>query len=255
MTPLGEIIETEWTFGSPRLESFNGVPSREIQGEPAPGYSSGDAMAEVERIIDELPAGISDGWSGLSFQERQGGNQAPMLYALSALAVFLALAALYESWTIPVAIMLAVPLGVLGAVVAAMVRGMPNDVFFQVGILTTVGVTSRNAILLVEFARQAEARGRDLVEATKEAARVRLRPVLMTSMAFGMGVVPLAFATRPGSSSRTAIGTAVLGGMISAAVLGTSFIPLLCIVVRRVTDAITGRSGASEPAPVEDDNA
>jgi len=249
MTPVGELIETEWTFGSPRLESFNGVASREIQGQPAPGYSSGDAMAEIERIVDSLPAGITDAWSGVSFQERQGGNQVPILYALSVLAVFLALAALYESWTIPVAVMLAVPLGILGAVLAAMVRGMPNDVFFQVGILTTVGVTSRNAILLVEFARQLEARGYELVEATREAARVRLRPVLMTSMAFGMGVVPLAFATGPGSSSRAAIGTAVLGGMISAAILGTFFIPLLYVVVRRITDAITGRRPQGESAP------
>jgi len=249
MTPLGEIIDTGWTHGSPRLESFNGIASREIQGEPAPGYSSGDAMAEIERIVDALPAGITDAWSGTSFQERRAGNQAPLLYALSALAVFLALAALYESWIIPVAVMLAVPLGVLGAVLAAMVRGMPNDVFFQVGILTTVGVTARNAILLVEFARQAEARGRELLEATKEAARVRLRPVLMTSMAFGMGVVPLALASGPGSSSRAAIGTAVLGGMISAAVLGTFFIPLLYVVVRRLTDAISGRSRQRAAAP------
>jgi multidrug efflux pump len=245
MTPLDEVIETEWTYGSPRLESFNGVPSREIQGEPAAGFSSGDAMAEIERIVEELPAGISDGWSGLSFQERQSGNLAPLLYGLSALAVFLALAALYESWTVPVSVMLAVPLGVLGAVLAAMVRGMPNDVFFQVGILTTVGVTARNAILLVEFARQAEARGLELVEATREAARVRLRPVLMTSMAFGMGVVPLALASGPGSSSREAIGTAVLGGMISAAVLGTFFIPLLYIAVRRITEGL--RRGLARP--------
>jgi len=252
MTPVGELIETEWTFGSPRLESFNGVPSREIQGQAAPGYSSGDAMAEIERIVGELPAGVADAWSGVSFQERQGGNQVPILYALSVLAVFLALAALYESWTIPVAVMLVVPLGILGAVLAAMARGMPNDIFFQVGILTTVGVTSRNAILLVEFARQLEARGEELVEAVKEAARVRLRPVLMTSMAFGMGVVPLALATGPGSSSRAAIGTAVLGGMISAALLGTFFIPLLYVVVRRITDTVTGRRPPRDPRPAAD---
>ncbi len=242
MTPLSEVIETEWTSGSPRLESFNGIASREIQGEPAPGYSSGEAMAEIERIIAELPAGISDAWSGLSFQERQGGDNTALLYLLSALAVFLSLAALYESWTIPVSVMLAVPLGILGAVLAAMLRGMPNDVFFQVGILTTVGVTARNAILLVEFARQMEARGHELIEATKEAARVRLRPILMTSMAFGMGVVPLALSSGPGSSARVAIGTAVLGGMISAATLGTFFIPLLYIIVRRITDVMTGHS-------------
>jgi len=236
MTPLGELVEGRWEYASPRLERFNGVPSRAIQGEAAPGYSSGEAMAEIERLMEQLPPGFAAGWSGTSYQERQAGAQAPLLYALSVLVVFLALAALYESWTVPVAVMLAVPLGVLGAVLAAMLRGLPNDVFFTVGILTTVGVTSRNAILLVEFARALEDRGMELVEATREAARVRLRPILMTSVAFSMGVVPLAFASGAGATTRATIGTAVLGGMIAATILATFFIPLLYIVVRRITD-------------------
>jgi multidrug efflux pump len=241
MTPLSEVTSGRWGYGSPRLERFNGVPSRQIQGEPAPGYSTGEAMAEIERLIAQLPAGVAGAWSGVSYQERQAGAQALLLYALSVLVVFLALAALYESWTIPVSVMLAVPLGVLGAVLAAMVRGLPNDVFFQVGILTTVGVTARNAILLVEFARALEDQGMELIEATKEAARVRLRPILMTSVAFSMGVVPLAFASGAGATTRIAIGTAVLGGMISATILATFFIPLFYVVVRRITDFLRRR--------------
>lgn len=241
MTPLSELTSGRWEYGSPRLERFNGVPSRQIQGEPAPGYSTGEAMAEMERLIGQLPEGVAGAWSGMSYQERQAGAQAPLLYALSVLVVFLALAALYESWTIPISVMLAVPLGVLGAVLAAMVRGLPNDVFFQVGILTTVGVTARNAILLVEFARTLEAQGMELIKATKEAARVRLRPILMTSVAFSMGVLPLAFATGAGATTRIAIGTAVLGGMISATILGTFFIPLFYVVVRRITDFLSRR--------------
>ena len=242
MTPLSELTSGHWSYGSPRLERFNGVPSRQIQGEPAPGYSTGEAMAEIERLISQLPDGVAGAWSGMSYQERQAGAQAPLLYALSVLVVFLALAALYESWTIPISVMLAVPLGVLGAVLAAMVRGLPNDVFFQVGILTTVGVTARNAILLVEFARALENKGMKLIEATKEAARVRLRPILMTSVAFSMGVVPLAFASGAGATTRIAIGTAVLGGMISATILATFFIPLFYVVVRRITDFLGRRS-------------
>jgi len=248
MTPMAELIEGRWTFESPRLERFNGVPSRQIQGEPAPGYSSGEAMDEIERLVAELPEGITAGWSGTSFQERQAGAQAPLLYALSILVVFLALAALYESWTVPIAVLLAVPLGILGAVLAAMLRGLPNDVFFTVGILTTVGITARNAILLVEFARTLEDQGKTLVEATRAAARVRLLPILMTSVAFGMGVLPLAFASGAGATTRITIGTAVLGGMISATLLATLFIPLFYIVVRRVTDRLRGWV-VGEPKP------
>lgn len=251
MTPLSELVSGHWEYGSPRLERFNGVPSRQIQGEPAPGYSTGEAMAEMERLIAQLPEGVAGAWSGMSYQERQAGAQAPLLYALSVLVVFLALAALYESWTIPISVMLAVPLGVLGAVLAAMVRGLPNDVFFQVGILTTVGVTARNAILLVEFARTLEDQGMELLAATKEAARVRLRPILMTSVAFSMGVVPLAFATGAGATTRLAIGTAVLGGMISATILATFFIPLFYIVVRRITGFLSRRGRGAGAAVSE----
>ena len=251
MTPLSELLSGRWDHSSPRLERFNGVPSRQIQGEPAPGYSSGEAMAEMERLIAELPAGIDHEWSGLSYQERQAGAQAPLLYAVSILVVFLALAALYESWTVPLAVMLAVPLGILGAVLAAMLRGLPNDVFFQVGILTTIGVTARNAILLVEFARTLEAEGMSLIDATSEAARVRLRPILMTSAAFTMGVLPLAFATGAGATARVAIGTAVLGGMLSATLLATLFIPLFYIAVRRSTDALAALARRSRGAAGE----
>ncbi|MDY6890787.1 MAG: efflux RND transporter permease subunit [Pseudomonadota bacterium] len=250
MTPLSEVTGGRWEYGSPRLERFNGVPARQIQGEPAPGYSTGEAMAEVERLISQLPNGVAGAWSGMSYQERQAGAQAPLLYGLSILVVFLALAALYESWTIPISVMLAVPLGILGAVLAAMVRGLPNDVFFQVGILTTVGVTARNAILLVEFARSLENQGMALIEATKEAARVRLRPILMTSVAFTMGVVPLAFATGAGATTRIAIGTAVLGGMISATLLATVFIPLFYVVVRRITDFLSRLFSHGAPVAV-----
>ena len=235
MVQLSELIEGKWIYASPRLERYNGVPSREILGEPAPGYSSGEAMNEVERLIEQLPEGIGFSWTGLSYQERQSGAQAPMLYAISIVVVLLALAALYESWTIPFSIVLAIPLGLLGAVLAAMVRGLNNDVFFQVGILTTVGLTAKNAILVVEFAKELEAQGRGLMDATLEAARIRLRPILMTSLAFTMGVVPLAFSSGAGAASRIAIGTAVLGGMLSATFLAIFFIPLFYIFVRKIT--------------------
>ena len=235
MVQLSELIEGKWIYASPRLERYNGIPSREILGEPAPGYSSGEAMNEVERLIEQLPEGIGFSWTGLSYQERQSGAQAPMLYAISIVVVLLALAALYESWTIPFSIVLAIPLGLLGAVLAAMVRGLNNDVFFQVGILTTVGLTAKNAILVVEFAKELEAQGRGLMDATLEAARIRLRPILMTSLAFTMGVVPLAFSSGAGAASRIAIGTAVLGGMLSATFLAIFFIPLFYIFVRKIT--------------------
>lgn len=244
MTALGELIQLDWTYGSPRLESYNSVPSREIQGSPAPGHSSGDAMEAMERFVSELPQGIGLAWSGLSYQERQAGAQAPVLYALAVLVAFLALAALYESWTIPLSVMAVVPLGVLGGVLAAMARDMPNGVFFQVGILTTIGVTARNAILLVEFAQSLEQQGYGLLEATQEAARVRLRPILMTAISFGAGVAPLTLAGGAGAAARAAIGTAVLGGMVAATVLGTFFIPLAYMGVRRGFGALR-RGGAS----------
>ncbi|MFA9460887.1 efflux RND transporter permease subunit [Thiohalorhabdus methylotrophus] len=248
MVPLGELVRGDWTYGSPRLERYNGVPSRSIKGEPAPGHSTGEAMKAVGSIIAELPEGIGYSWTGLSYQERQSGNQAPLLYAISLIVVLLALAALYESWTIPFAVVLAVPLGVLGAVGAALLRGLPNDVFFQVGILTTLGLTAKNAILIVEFARDLENRGYALVAATLEAVRIRLRPILMTSLAFSMGVVPLALASGAGAGSQMAIGTAVLGGMISATFLAIFFIPLFYIVVRRLSGVPGRREAGSQAA-------
>ncbi|MFP4130067.1 MAG: efflux RND transporter permease subunit [Halorhodospira sp.] len=240
MVPLTEVAHGEWGYGSPRLERFNGVPSRNIRGEAAAGFSTGEAMAEVERIIEKLPEGIDHAWSSISYQEQQSGSQAPLLYALSLIVVFLALAALYESWTIPFAVMLAVPLGVLGAVAAALLRELPNNVFFQVGMLTTMGLTAKNAILIVEFARSLEREGRTLIQATLEAVRIRLRPILMTSLAFSMGVVPLALSTGAGAGSQRAIGTAVLGGMVSATFLAIFFIPLFYVLIRRLTDRLRG---------------
>ncbi len=248
MVPLTEVSHGEWGYGSPRLERFNGVPSRNVRGEAAPGYSTGEAMAEVERIIDELPPGIDHAWSGISYQEQASGSQAPLLYALSLTVVFLALAALYESWTIPFAVLLAVPLGVLGAVAAALLRELPNNVFFQVGMLTTMGLTAKNAILIVEFARDLEQQGRTLIQATLEAVRIRLRPILMTSLAFSMGVVPLALSTGAGAGSQRAIGTAVLGGMVSATFLAIFFVPLFYVLIRRLTDWLRGGRRA---APAE----
>ena len=238
MVPLSAFTTARWAYGSPRLERHNGQPSIEILGQAAPGLSSGDAMAAVTEIMSRLPLGIGYEWTGTSFEERRSGAQAPALYALSLLVVFLCLAALYESWSVPLAVMLVVPLGVLGAVLAATARGLPNDVYFQVGLLATIGLSSKNAILIVEFAKaQMEKEGKELVAATLEAARMRLRPILMTSLAFGFGVLPLAIATGAGSGSQNAVGTGVLGGTISSTVLGIFFIPLFYVVVKRAFEA------------------
>ncbi|WP_018078981.1 efflux RND transporter permease subunit [Thiobacillus denitrificans] len=235
MVPLSAFATAHWVYGSPRLERFNGQPSVELQGQAAPGLSSGDAMAAVEEIIAKLPPGIGYEWSGTSYEERRSGSQAPGLYALSLLVVFLCLAALYESWSVPFAVMLVVPLGVVGALLAASGRGLSNDVYFQVGLLATIGLSSKNAILIVEFAKaQMEKEGKDLITATLEAVRMRLRPILMTSLAFGLGVLPLAIATGAGSGSQNAIGTGVLGGTIAGTLLGLFFIPLFYVVIMRL---------------------
>src|SRR5690554_2327264 len=233
MVPFSAFATTHWTYGSPRLERFNGSSSRQIQGAAAPGVSSGDAMAEMEKIVAQLPDGIGIEWTGLSYEERQAGAQAPALYALSILFVFLCLAALYESWSIPVSVMLVVPLGVLGAVLAATLTGLSNDVYFQVGLLVTIGLAAKNAILIVEFAKDLYQKGEGLMEATVHAAQLRLRPIIMTSLAFTLGVLPLATASGPGSSSQNAIGIGVMGGMISATVLAIFFVPLFFVVVQR----------------------
>ncbi|MEG5264517.1 efflux RND transporter permease subunit [Pseudomonas sp. JDS28PS106] len=231
MVPLSAIATGEWIYGSPKLSRYNGVAAMEILGTPAPGYSSGQAMAEVEAIAQKLPAGIGYSFTGLSFEERLSGSQAPALYALSMLVVFLCLAALYESWSIPIAVMLVVPLGVIGALLATSLRGLSNDVFFQVGLLTTIGLAAKNAILIVEFAKELHEQGRTLVEAAMEACRMRLRPIIMTSMAFILGVVPLAISSGAGSGSQHAIGTGVIGGMITATILAIFWVPMFYVAV------------------------
>ncbi|MDO6387054.1 MULTISPECIES: efflux RND transporter permease subunit [Uliginosibacterium] len=234
MVAFSAFATGRWTYGSPRLERYNGNPSVELVGQPAPGFSTGAAMQAVEEIAAKLPEGVGYEWTGISYEERQAGSQAPALYAISLLVVFLSLAALYESWSIPFSVMLVVPLGVIGALLAASGRGLSNDVFFQVGLLTTIGLAAKNAILIVEFAKQLQEEGMDLVAATLQAVRMRLRPILMTSLAFALGVLPLAIATGAGSGGQNAIGTGVLGGMISATLLGVFWIPLFFVVVRSI---------------------
>jgi hydrophobe/amphiphile efflux-1 (HAE1) family protein len=231
MVPYASIATGSWTYGAPKLERYNGVPALEIQGAAAPGRSTGQAMAAMERLAQKLPAGISYEWTGLSLQQIQAGTQAPYFYALSVIVVFLSLAALYESWSIPISVILVVPLGVLGAVLAATAFGMSDDVYFQVGLLTTIGLSSKNAILIVEFARELHAQGRTVIEAAMEAAHMRLRPIVMTSLAFGLGVLPLALASGAGSASEHAIGIGVLGGMLSATFLAVFLIPMFFVLV------------------------
>ncbi len=232
MAPFSAFATTTWTYGPSELDRYNGSPSVEIQGQAKPGVSSGAAMAEMEKLAGQLPKGISFDWTGLSYQERQSGSQAPFLYALSILVVFLCLAALYESWSIPLSVLLVIPLGVVGAVLAATLRGLYNDIYFQVGLLTTIGLSAKNAILIVEFAKDEEKRGASPMSAALLAARLRLRPILMTSMAFVAGVTPLAISTGAGAGSQNDIGTGVIGGMIAATILAIFFVPLFFILIR-----------------------
>jgi len=232
MVPFSAFSSTYWTYGSPQLQRYNGSPSYEFVGDAATGVSSGAAMDAVDQVMKELPAGIGYEWTGASYQERLSGSQAPLLYAVSILFVFLCLAALYESWSVPFSVILVVPLGIVGALLGIGIRGLSNDVYFQVGLLTTVGLASKNAILIVEFATQLQAAGKSVIDATLEAVRLRLRPILMTSLAFGFGVLPLAIGTGAGAGGRQAIGTAVLGGMISATVLGIFFVPVFFVLIR-----------------------
>ena len=231
MVPFSSFAKGSWTYGSPKLERYNGVSATEIQGQAAPGLASGQAMAAMERLMHDLPPGIGYEWTGISLQQTQSGSQAPLLYGLAVLVVFLALAALYESWSIPLSVILGVPIGVLGALAAASAFGMANDVYFQVGLVTTVGLSAKNAILIVEFARELMAEGRSAAAAALEAARLRMRPIVMTSMAFGLGVLPLALANGAGSASQNAIGIGVLGGMLAATFLATFMIPMFFVVV------------------------
>lgn len=252
MVSFAAFATGEWIYGSPKLERYNGVAAIEILGAPAPGYSSGEAMAEVEKIAAQLPNGVRLAWTGLSYEERLSGSQAPALYALSLLIVFLCLAALYESWSIPFSVMLAVPLGVLGAVIATLLRGLGNDVFFQVGLLTTIGLSAKNAILIVEFARElVEQHGRPWIEAAVEAARLRLRPIVMTSLAFTAGVIPLAISSGASSGSKHAVGTGVVGGMITATVLAIFFVPLFFVVVSLLFGKKSKKPGNDLPPAVD----
>ncbi|TPL83396.1 efflux RND transporter permease subunit [Mesorhizobium sp. B2-3-14] len=244
MVPFSAFASSHWTFGSPRLERYNGSAAVEIQGAAAAGVSSGAAMDEIDKLVAQLPAGYSHEWTGLSHQERLSGNQAMSLYAISALVVFLCLAALYESWSIPFAVMLSVPIGIFGALLAASLFGQTNDVYFKVGLLTTIGLAAKNAILIVEFAIERQAAGMGLVEATLEAARQRLRPILMTSLAFILGVTPLAIASGAGSGAQNSVGIGVMGGMIAATVIGVFLVPLLFVTVRRI---FKGRVAKPDP--------
>ncbi|WP_199262302.1 efflux RND transporter permease subunit [Paracoccus binzhouensis] len=236
MVPFNAFMSTRWEPVEPSLSRMDGIDAVQIEGQPGENASSGEAMAAMEELVAQLPGGYGTAWTGLSYQERQSGNQAPWLFALSALVVFLSLAALYESWSIPFSVMLAVPVGVLGAVVAALTFGQANDVYFKVGILTTIGLAAKNAILIVEFARDLEQSGRTAVEAAIHAARLRLRPILMTSLAFILGVLPLAVATGAGAGAQNSIGIGVMGGMIAATFLGIFMVPAFYVTVRRLTD-------------------
>jgi HAE1 family hydrophobic/amphiphilic exporter-1 len=232
MVPFPAFSSSRWSYGSPQLQRYNGSPSYEFVGDAAPGVSSGDAMAAVDEVMKQMPPGIGYEWTGASYQERLSGAQAPMLYAISILFVFLCLAALYESWSVPFSVILVVPLGIVGALLFTSFRGLSNDVYFQVGLLTTVGLSSKNAILIVEFAKQLQEQGKSVLDATLQAVRLRLRPILMTSLAFGFGVLPLAIGTGAGAGGRQSIGTAVLGGMVVGTALGIFFVPLFFALIR-----------------------
>ena len=232
MVPFSSFATTGWQTAPTTLDRFQGYPAYEFNGQAAPGKSSGEAMTEIENLASQLP-GTSVAWSGASYQERIASGQAPLLYAISLIVIFLCLAALYESWSIPLAVLLVVPLGLVGAILFVTLRGLENDVFLQIGLLTTMGLTSKNAILMNEFAERAEKEGKRVIDAAIEAARIRLRPILMTSFAFIFGVFPLAIATGPGANGRIAIGTAVIGGMLTATILAVFYIPFFYVLVRR----------------------
>jgi multidrug efflux pump len=250
MVPFSSFATGRWTYSSPKLERYNGISAVEIQGAAGPGKSTGDAITAMESLVKKLPPGFGFEWTGLSLQEKASGAQAPMLYAISILVVFLSLAALYESWSIPFAVILVVPLGVLGALLAATGRGLSNDVYFQVGLLTTVGLSAKNAILIVEFAKDLQQNeGMSAFDAATEAARLRLRPILMTSLAFILGVLPLAVSNGAGSGSQHAIGTGVIGGMLSATFLAIFMIPMFFVVIRNKFSKGKGAAGGGSTQP------
>ena len=239
MVPLTAFADAHWEFGSPRLERYNGIPSMEILGQAAPGVSTGETMAEMEKMVARLPVGIGYEWTGLSYEEKNAGTQAPALYAISLLVVFLSVAALYESWTIPLVNMLMLPLGLVGAVTAVTLRGLPNDVYLQIGLLTTVGLSTKNAILIIQFIKAQLQQGHELMEATLTAVRIRLRPVIMTSLAFFFGTLPLALTRGAGAGAQNAIGTAVDGGLLSATFIDLIFIPFFFVMVSRLFERKT----------------
>lgn len=241
MVPLSSLTKVEWTYGSPQLQRYDGIPAVNIVGSAAPGFSSGDAMKEMAKMAEKLPRGIGYSWSGQSLEERISGNQAPLLYGVSILIIFLCLAALYESWSVPVAVLMVVPLGIIGALAAATFRDLPNDVYFKVGLLTTVGLSTKNSILIIEFAIELQRAGKGLIEATVEAVKLRLRPILMTSMAFVLGVVPLVISSGAGSASQNAIGTGVAGGMISGTILAVFLVPVFYVAVSHIVTKLTGK--------------
>jgi len=234
MVQLSEIASPRWIVNFPKLDRFNGLPAMKISGSPAPGHSSGEALAAMEEIALKLPQGFGFEWSGASREEQLSGSQAPLLFGLSVIAVFLCLAALYESWSIPFAVILVVPVGLLGALLAVWLRDLPNDVYFKVGLIVIIGLAAKNAILIIQFARDFQDKGHGLVDATLEACRLRLRPILMTSIAFVLGVTPLAISTGAGANGRHAIGTGVMGGMIAATVLAVFLVPVFYVVIRRI---------------------
>jgi multidrug efflux pump len=255
MVPFSAFSTASWTKKSPRLERYNAVPSMEIVGEASPGHTTGEAIQALQELAAKLPPGFGYEWTGISLQETQSGAQAPVLYALSIALVFLALAALYESWSVPFAVILVVPLGVIGALLAAYGRGLSNDIFIQVSLLATIGLSAKNAILIVEFARDLQARGMGIVEATLQAVRLRLRPIIMTSIAFMLGVLPLALNSGAGSVSQNAVGTGVLGGVITGTLLAIFFVPVFYVVIRRIFKSGSHRDRELAEAAVEDDSA
>jgi multidrug efflux pump len=242
MVQLSEFAKARWTAASPKLDRYNGLPSMKISGSPSPGHSSGDALLAMEEVAAKLPPGFGFEWSGTSSEERLSGSQAPFLFGLSVVAVFLCLAALYESWSVPVAVILVVPIGIFGALAAVTMRGLTNDVYFKVGLIVIIGLAAKNAILIIQFARDLQHQGHELVEATLEACRLRFRPILMTSIAFILGVLPLAISTGAGANGRHAIGTGVMGGMIAATVLAIFLVPVFYVVVRKIFPSRTLRN-------------
>ena len=247
MVSLSEVVTPVWTSSPQQVVRYNGYPAVRISGGAAAGVSSGQAMTEMEKLVEQLPAGYAVAWTGQSLQEKESGSQAPMLLALSMLVVFLVLAALYESWSIPLSVMMVVPLGLIGAVLAVLLRDLPNDVFFKVGLITLIGLSAKNAILIVEFARTLQAQGMALVPATIEAARLRLRPIIMTSLAFTLGVVPLMIASGASAATQHAIGTGVFGGMVTATVLAIFFVPVFFVFTLTAISQIAQRMGRLKP--------